>query len=217
MAGLDGAARDVARQTDVRHADVRETPAGHRPDLVAHRAAYTAVGGAPMIHVATEDVPAGDASTPYGQDHPTASRTAHGRTEPAGGRAAVKELPTSTAIVRTAWLHGVHGRSFVRTMIDPESRRDTLDVVEDQRGQPTWSADVAARLADLGPWLGRGVRGVFHATSPGEAGRYEPARTPRPRTAPPPPPARRSSARRLGATGRPPCTNSSPDPQGVPS
>lgn len=87
-----------------------------------------------------------------------------------------QELPTYGAIVRTAWLYGVHGRSFVRTMIDLESRRDTLGVVDDQRGQPTWSADVAARLADLGPHLGRGASGVFHATSSGEASWYELAR-----------------------------------------
>jgi dTDP-4-dehydrorhamnose reductase/4-ketoreductase len=61
-------------------------------------------------------------------------------------------------------------------MIDLESRRDTLDVVHDQRGQPTWSADVAARLADLGPHLGRGASGVFHATGSGEASWYELAR-----------------------------------------
>jgi dTDP-4-dehydrorhamnose reductase/4-ketoreductase len=61
-------------------------------------------------------------------------------------------------------------------MIDLESRRDTLDVVDDQRGQPTWSADVAARLADLGPHVGRGASGVFHATGSGEASWYELAR-----------------------------------------
>ncbi|WP_308117026.1 sugar nucleotide-binding protein [Streptomyces guryensis] len=61
-------------------------------------------------------------------------------------------------------------------MIDLESRRDALDVVDDQRGQPMWSADVAARLADLGPHAGRGASGVFHATSSGEASWYELAR-----------------------------------------
>ncbi|MGW3035890.1 sugar nucleotide-binding protein [Streptomyces sp. NPDC001178] len=87
-----------------------------------------------------------------------------------------EEPPTSSAIERTAWLHGVHGRSFVRTMIDLESRHDTLDVVDDQRGQPTWSADVAARSVDLGPPTGRGASGVRHAAGCGEASWYEPAR-----------------------------------------
>ncbi|MFG2793253.1 dTDP-4-dehydrorhamnose reductase [Streptomyces sp. NPDC048419] len=198
VVGLDRAALDIAQQ-----AAVDEMLAEHRPDLVVNCAAYTAVDdaetdeeqallingdgprhlaracaahGARMIHVSTDYVFAGDAGTPYPEDHPTAPHTAYGRTKLAGEQAVAKELPTSSAIVRTAWLYGVHGRSFVRTMIDLESRRDTLDVVEDQRGQPTWSADVAARLADLGPHLGRGASGVFHATSSGEASWYELAR-----------------------------------------
>ncbi|MFI6567369.1 dTDP-4-dehydrorhamnose reductase [Streptomyces sp. NPDC050534] len=198
VVGLDRAALDITQQ-----AAVDEVLAEQRPDLVVNCAAYTAVddaetdeerallingdgprhlaracaaNGARMIHVSTDYVFAGDAGTPYPEDHPTAPHTAYGRTKLAGEQAVAKELPTSSAIVRTAWLYGVHGRSFVRTMIDLESRRDTLDVVEDQRGQPTWSADVAARLADLGPHLGRGASGVFHATSSGEASWYELAR-----------------------------------------
>ncbi|EPD68180.1 dTDP-4-dehydrorhamnose reductase [Streptomyces sp. HGB0020] len=198
VTGLDHAALDITQQDAVEGA-----LAEHRPDLVVNCAAYTAVDdaesdeeralringdgpghlaracathGARMIHISTDYVFAGDARTPYPEDHPTAPRTAYGRTKLAGEQAVAKELPTSSAIVRTAWLYGVHGRSFVRTMIDLESRRDTLDVVHDQRGQPTWSADVAARLADLGPHLGRGASGVFHATGSGEASWYELAR-----------------------------------------
>ncbi|WP_405673523.1 dTDP-4-dehydrorhamnose reductase [Streptomyces sp. NBC_01530] len=199
VTGLDHAALDVTQQQAVEGA-----LADHRPDLVVNCAAYTDVddaetddeeralrinGDGPrhlaracaahdarLIHVSTDYVFAGDATTPYPEDHPTAPRTAYGRTKLAGERAVVQELPTSGAIVRTAWLYGAHGRSFVRTMIDLESRRDTLRVVDHQRGQRTWSADVAARLADLGPHLGRGASGVFHATSSGEAGWYELAR-----------------------------------------
>ncbi|MFI7404126.1 sugar nucleotide-binding protein [Streptomyces sp. NPDC049541] len=53
-------------------------------------------------------------------------------------------------------------------MIDLESRHDTLDVVDDQRGQPTWSADVAARPVDLGPHPGRGASDVLHAVGCGD-------------------------------------------------
>ncbi|ALV31656.1 dTDP-4-dehydrorhamnose reductase [Streptomyces sp. CdTB01] len=191
VTGLDRAALDITRPDAVEAA-----LAGHRPDLVVNCAAYTAVDdaetdeeralavngdgprnlaracaafGARLIHVSTDYVFAGDAGTPYPEDHPTGPRTAYGRTKLAGERAVAEELPAASAIVRTAWLYGVHGRSFVRTMIDLESRRDTLDVVDDQRGQPTWSADVAARVADLGPHVGRGAGGVLHATSSGEA------------------------------------------------
>ncbi|GGR32054.1 NAD(P)-dependent oxidoreductase [Streptomyces aurantiogriseus] len=199
VTGLDHAGLDVTRPDAVERAFPE-----HRPDLVVNCAAYTAVDaaeidetralringdgprllaracaahGARLIHVSTDYVFAGDArSTPYPEDHPPAPRTAYGRTKLAGERAVLTELPGACAIVRTAWLYGVHGRSFVRTMLDLQARHDTLDVVDDQRGQPTWSADVAARIADLGPRVGPAAGGVLHATASGEATWYELAR-----------------------------------------
>ncbi|MYS94539.1 MULTISPECIES: dTDP-4-dehydrorhamnose reductase [Streptomyces] len=199
VVGLDRAALDITRPGTVETA-VRD----HRPDLVVNCAAYTAVDdaesdearaleingdgprllaracaahGARMIHVSTDYVFSGEArTTPYPEDHPTGPRTAYGRTKLAGERAVLEELPGASAVVRTAWLYGVHGANFVRTMIGLEARRDTLDVVDDQRGQPTWSADVAERIADLGVRLGPDAHGVFHATNSGEATWYELAR-----------------------------------------
>ncbi|MFF8933147.1 dTDP-4-dehydrorhamnose reductase [Streptomyces paradoxus] len=199
VVGLDRAALDITSPEAV-DAAVRE----HRPGLVVNCAAYTAVddaetdearaleinGDGPrllaracaahdarMIHVSTDYVFSGEArTTPYPEDHPTGPRTAYGRTKLAGERAVLEELPGASAIVRTAWLYGVHGANFVRTMIGQEARRDTLDVVDDQRGQPTWSADVAERIADLGPLLGPAAHGVFHATGSGEATWYDLAR-----------------------------------------
>ncbi|MFD5126587.1 dTDP-4-dehydrorhamnose reductase [Streptomyces olindensis] len=199
VTGLDRAALDITRPEAV-DAAVRE----HRPDLVVNCAAYTAVDdaetdearaleingdgprllaracaahGARLVHVSTDYVFDGEARTaPYPEDHPTGPRTAYGRTKLAGERAVLDELPGASAVVRTAWLYGVHGANFVRTMIGLEARRDTVDVVDDQRGQPTWSADVAERIADLGPRLGPDAHGVFHATSSGEATWYELAR-----------------------------------------
>ncbi|WP_432118192.1 dTDP-4-dehydrorhamnose reductase [Streptomyces sp. bgisy032] len=199
VVGLDRAALDVTRP-DAVDAALRE----HTPDLVVNCAAYTAVDDAEtdearalevnglgprllaracaahdarLVHVSTDYVFSGQARTaPYPEDHPTGPRTAYGRTKLAGEQAVLEELPGASAIVRTAWLYGEHGTSFVRTMIDLEARRDTLDVVDDQRGQPTWSADVAERIADLGPRLGPDAHGVFHATNCGEATWYELAR-----------------------------------------
>ncbi|MFJ8330329.1 dTDP-4-dehydrorhamnose reductase [Streptomyces sp. NPDC094437] len=198
VTGLDRTALDLT------HADaVAQALADHRPDLVVNCAAYTAVDdaetdeaaalrvngegpgilaracaarGARLVHVSTDYVFPGDAHAPYPEDHPTGPRTAYGRTKRAGEHAVLAELPGTSAIVRTAWLYGVHGRSFVRTMIGLEATRDTVDVVDDQHGQPTWSADVADRIAALGPRLGPQLHGVFHATSGGEATWYELAR-----------------------------------------
>ncbi len=115
-------------------------------------------------------------SAPYPEDHTPAPRTAYGRTKLAGEQAVLATLPDASAVLRTAWLYGAHGGNFVRTMIDLEARRDTLDVVDDQRGQPTWSADVAVRIADLGPRVGSEANGVLHATNAGEATWFELAR-----------------------------------------
>ncbi|MGW7378272.1 dTDP-4-dehydrorhamnose reductase [Streptomyces sp. NPDC054794] len=174
---VDDAETDEARALPVN---------GDGPRLLARACA---AHGARLVHVSTDYVFSGEALpqalgsaraggtpiTPYSEDHPPAPRTAYGRTKLAGERAVLDELPGAGAIVRTAWLYGAHGRSFVRTMLELEARRDTLDVVDDQRGQPTWSADVAARIADLGARMGRdeGAHGVFHATSSGEASWYE--------------------------------------------
>ncbi|MEV5427846.1 dTDP-4-dehydrorhamnose reductase [Streptomyces sp. NPDC052701] len=199
VTGLDRAALDVTRPEAVGAA-----VADRRPDIVVNCAAYTAVDdaesdeeralrvngdgprllaracaahGARLIHVSTDYVFSGDArTTPYPEDHPPAPRTAYGRTKLAGERAVREELPGASVILRTAWLYGAHGTSFVRTMIGLEARRDTVDVVDDQRGQPTWSADVAERIADLGPRVGSGAHGVLHATGSGEATWYDLAR-----------------------------------------
>ncbi|EFL36756.1 dTDP-4-dehydrorhamnose reductase [Streptomyces viridochromogenes DSM 40736] len=199
VVALDRAALDITTPETVDRA-----VAGHRPDLVVNCAAYTAVDDAEtdearaleingegprllaracaahdarLIHVSTDYVFSGEARTdPYAEDHRPAPRTAYGRTKLAGERAVLEELPGRSAVVRTAWLYGVHGANFVRTMIGLEARRDTVDVVDDQRGQPTWSADVAERIADLGVRLGPGAHGVFHATNSGEATWYELAR-----------------------------------------
>lgn len=71
--------------------------------------------------------------------------------------------------MRTAWLYGAGGGNFVDTMIRLESARDTVDVVNDQQGQPTWTVDLADRLVRLGraALAGTAPAGVYHGTSGG--------------------------------------------------
>ena len=199
VVGLAHAALDI---TDP--GDVRRVFAEHEPDLVVNCAAYTAVDdaetdegtalringvgprllaqacaehGARLIHVSTDYVFDGEArDTPYPEDHTPAPRTAYGRTKLVGEQAVLATLPDAGVVLRTAWLYGAHGGNFVATMIGLEARRDTLDVVDDQRGQPTWSADVAERIADLGPRIGSETKGVLHATNSGETTWFELAR-----------------------------------------
>jgi len=116
--------------------------------------------------MSTDYVFSGIASSPYPEDAPPAPRSAYGRTKAAGERAVRELLPDTGYVVRTAWLYGEHGGNFVATMMGLERSRDTVDVVDDQWGQPTWTRDVAARVLDV---VERDLPpGTYHATSSGE-------------------------------------------------
>ena len=140
----------------------------------AHLAAGCAAGGSLLVHVSTDYVFRGDARRPYSEHDPADPRTAYGRTKLAGEQAVLKVLPETGYVVRTAWLYGAHGPNFVRTMIRLERERPSVDVVADQRGQPTWAADVGGQVIAL--VRSRPAAGVYHATSSGEATWFELAR-----------------------------------------
>lgn len=98
------------------------------------------------LHVSTDYVFAGDGDRPYEPADPCRPRTAYGRSKRAGEQAV---LAAGGHVVRTAWVYGTGGANFVATMLRLERERDTLSVVDDQRGSPTWSADLAAGLLEL--------------------------------------------------------------------
>ena len=173
------------------------TAAGARP-VVLNAAAYTAVdaaehdeatalrvnGEAPgwlaeelagrgrLVHVSTDFVFDGTARVPYGVDDVPAPISAYGRTKLAGERA-VQAVDDDAVVVRTAWVYSAHGSNFVRTMLRLEAERETVSVVDDQTGNPTWSADLARGLvqAALSP-----ARGLLHATDTGSTTRHGLAR-----------------------------------------
>lgn len=190
--GLERAVLDV---TDA--GAVGAALAAHRPAVVVNAAAWTAVddaeseedqalevngtgprvlaegcreSGAVLLHVSTDYVFAGDATAPYAEDAPVAPRSAYGRTKAVGELAVREALPETGYVVRTAWLYGAGGRNFVRTMIRLEGVKESLGVVNDQRGQPTWTVDLADRLVRLGRAAldGTAPAGVYHGTSAGE-------------------------------------------------
>jgi len=188
VTGLDRASLDV---TDA--GAVTDAIARGRPDVVVNCAAWTAVddaeaseeqalavnasgaanlaagcaaSGAHLVQVSTDYVFAGDAGRPYAEDDVPAPRTAYGRTKLAGERAVLDRLPGAGYIVRTAWLYGAHGPSFTGTMIRLESERPTVDVVDDQHGQPTWTVDVARQIIALA--RSTAAPGIYHATSSGQ-------------------------------------------------
>ncbi|MEV7283960.1 dTDP-4-dehydrorhamnose reductase [Streptomyces sp. NPDC093252] len=166
---------NCAAWTAVDDAETREGEAlAVNGDGPAHLAAACAATGAILLQVSTDYVFAGDATAPYPEDAPTAPRSAYGRTKLAGERAVLTALPETGYVIRTAWLYGAGGPNFVRTMIRLAGERDTVSVVDDQRGQPTWTADLAALLLALGRGAldGTAPAGIYHGTSAGETSWY---------------------------------------------
>jgi dTDP-4-dehydrorhamnose reductase len=128
----------------------------------------------PLVHVSTDYVFPGDTDRPYGPEDDLGPRSAYGRTK-AAGEDAILGSGAKAWIVRTAWVYGTTGANFVQTMVRLEKERDTVSVVNDQCGSPTWSADLAAGLLELGGSIVEGrppVRRVLHCTGGGDTTWY---------------------------------------------
>ena len=150
--------------------DDAESPEEAALDINGHAVASLAAAcrsaGAALVQPSTDYVFDGSASSPYAEDAVPAPRTAYGRTKLAGELAVLATLPESAYVVRTAWLYGAHGPNFVRTMLRLAQAGTSPAVVDDQRGQPTWSLDVARQIRSL---IRVGApSGIYHATSSGE-------------------------------------------------
>lgn len=157
---------NCAAWTDVDGAESQEA-AAFRVNAVgpATLARACAAHDAWLLHISTDYVFAGDADVPYPEDSPLRPATAYGRTKAAGEWAVRASLPDASWILRTAWLYGWGGTNFVSTMLRLAEQRDTLDVVADQLGQPTWAHDLAHRIVDTVEV--RAPAGTYHSTAAG--------------------------------------------------
>ena len=134
----------------------------------------TAANDAVLVQISTDYVFKGDATSPYQEDEPRDPLNAYGRTKAAGEEAVLRLNPAHGYVVRTAWLYGADGPNYPSTILRLGRERDSVSVVDDQVGQPTWTADLAAQLvllADSGA-----PAGVYHGTNSGTASWYDFAR-----------------------------------------
>ena len=137
-------------------------------------AASAAAVGAKIVQVSTDYVFDGHATAPYAEQTPRAPISAYGRTKAAGEELVLERNARGAYIVRTAWLYGQHGPNFAKTMLTLASSRETWSVVDDQSGQPTWTADLAAQIVAL---VDAGApAGIYHGTNSGAATWFEFAR-----------------------------------------
>lgn len=166
------------------------------PDAVIHCAAYTAVDAAEdneelcrrvnadgsrniaavcreldikMIYISTDYVFSGTGENFWEPDDPKDPKSVYGRTK-YEGELAVQELLDKYFIVRIAWVFGINGKNFVKTMLSLSKNHDTLRVVNDQFGSPTYTYDLAKLLVDM---VLTEKYGVYHATNEGICSWYD--------------------------------------------
>ena len=119
-----------------------------------------------LVHFSTDFVFDGRKTSPYTTDDPTAPLCAYGRTKLAGEQALLQLQMENCCIVRTAWLFGPGKKNFVQTILDLCRQRDSLNVVHDQMGSPTYSLDLATYSLKLAE---AGGTGLFHIVNSGTA------------------------------------------------
>jgi dTDP-4-dehydrorhamnose reductase len=175
---------------------VRSFILDYHPDFIIHCAAYTAVDkaeddeekasllntnvveyitgpaediNARFIHISTDYVFDGMKNTPYLEDDKVNPQSVYGRTKLLGEKAALKY--ENSMIIRTAWLYSTGENNFVNTMLKMGSERSDINVVNDQYGSPTYSADLAEALLSIVSMVVGGekpfVPGIFHYSNEG--------------------------------------------------
>ncbi len=173
--GLEVVATDVAN-LDITDIDaIRELQGKHQTDIFINAAAYTAVDRAesdtqiahdvnalgaqnlaviadecnlPILHISTDYIFNGDASSPYRDDAEPDPRSVYGATKLEGERLVAKANPRHLTL-RTSWVFGIDGQNFVKTMLRLGKEQDAISVVSDQFGSPTFAGHIAAALLKL--------------------------------------------------------------------
>lgn len=127
--------------------------------------------GTRFIHISTDYVFDGNATTPYTPDSPTNPQSVYGESKLDGEKKAIANNE-DTVIIRTAWVYSVFGKNFVKTMLRLMSERPEISVVNDQVGSPTYAADLAKAILDIissGNWH----PGIYHFSNKGMISWYD--------------------------------------------
>ncbi|WP_319559798.1 dTDP-4-dehydrorhamnose reductase [Marispirochaeta sp.] len=124
----------------------------------------------PLIHISTDYVFDGSSPEPLREDAPTGPQSIYGKSKLAGEEA-VRSTLDRHVIIRTAWLYGEFGANFVFTMLKLMSSRETIKVVDDQRGSPTWARELARLIAVIIA-ADSTAYGTYHFSGEGECSWY---------------------------------------------
>ena len=170
-----------------------------KPDIVINSAAYTDVDGCeenpdlayavngegvrnlalackevdcPLVHISTDYVFDGSATEPIAEDGEIGPISVYGKSKLEGEKA-IQEILDEYFIVRTAWLYGVNGRNFPRTMLELAENHSEITVVYDEVGTPTYTPDLAYGISEL---IKTDYYGIYHLTNSGSCSWCEFAR-----------------------------------------
>jgi len=188
---------DVAELDICDERAVMDFVACHQIDIIVNCAAYTAVDKAEdnqelcnrlnavapgflakavaarngyLVQVSTDYVFDGTAHIPYKEDQPTCPNSVYGMTKLAGEQEALKYC-SNTMVIRTAWLYSSFGNNFVKTMIRLGKEKESLGVIFDQIGTPTYARDLAAVIFTA---INKGiVPGIYHFSNEGVCSWYD--------------------------------------------
>ncbi len=194
--GMEAVGVDI-REMDITDAgSVERVIRAAAPDAVIHCAAYTAVDAAEenaalcrrvnaegtrniagvcrkmdirLLYISTDYVFGGQGERPWEPEDACEPKSVYGQTK-YEGELAVQELLEKYFIVRIAWVFGINGKNFVKTMINLSKTHDTLRVVNDQFGSPTYTYDLARLLVDM---IQTEKYGIYHATNEGVCSWYD--------------------------------------------
>lgn len=194
--GYEGVGVDVAEMDITDSAAVEKVISEVHPDKVVHCAAWTAVDAAednqevchkvnvdgtaniakmcgkldiPMIYISTDYVFDGQGERPWEPDDERNPLNVYGQTK-YEGELAIEEFLDRYFIVRIAWVFGVNGKNFIKTMLNLSKNHERLTVVNDQTGSPTYTFDLARLLVDMAE---TDKYGRYHATNEGLCTWYE--------------------------------------------
>lgn len=194
--GMEAVGVDIQEMDITDRTSVEQVIRQEMPDAVIHCAAYTAVDAAEenevlcrrvnvdgtrniaevckaidskMIYISTDYVFSGEGERPWEPEDERGPKSVYGQTK-YEGELAVQELLDKYFIVRIAWVFGVNGKNFVKTMLKLAENHDTITVVNDQFGSPTYTYDLARLLVDM---VQTERYGIYHATNEGICSWYD--------------------------------------------
>jgi dTDP-4-dehydrorhamnose reductase len=155
---------NAAAYTDVDRSEREEEEAFRvNADGAANLARTCRAGRIRLIHVSTDYVFDGKAERPYSEEDPPNPLGVYGRSKWEGERR-IREILPEACLIRTAWLYGRAGKNFVKAILAQAGEKKRLRVVDDQRGSPTYTLDLAMALRTAAE---KGLEGTYHVTNRG--------------------------------------------------